>query len=522
MEIENVQNIGMNQLSSCSSQWSIHSFDSNPSSITQSNQIFSGLLQKSRDNKFETDNIIGGNLSTPQSEQKKKRKYIKKSIEKFLSLGKKGSSEIISAHEIESKRSLSITPIYNHITEKIDFILIGGDFFYKLNLSEEERDLLNSLQKNQQNFQSEEEKNSALQLIQHTPEIMNQYKEILEIQKHDKYLLVRMSNKIDGLKEFQNLISQLNQASQILVGDPILHPLIELQKIIKGCQGCIQSIIQSYQNDNERLLTKQEKRNQFIEKAIKGLIKSKKLFQTQNDAFCQEVFTVGFISIDFTQCIPVLRKILYSSQYINIMGCTLDEAVTQFIRQGIKEMYDLKTRMKIQQAYIQKVLQSNSDSPIIIQEMNILTFDNISIQCSGEVSLIPLDIPTQLKYNESNPNENLLEQAYLLKLNVPKNIYNQVDLYRKSLKQGQQQYSSSSLLEQEEFRYSIQSQVFIEKFYQNQQESQDIEIENNENLPTSQNIYSQAQCESKSSSEQHNNSEEDQTKSSRCKFKLIS
>ncbi|KAL4507030.1 hypothetical protein ABPG72_001823 [Tetrahymena utriculariae] len=440
-------------------------------------------LDKNQSTNESKDNSQSLQIYQYSSSPLSKRKYIKKSMQSFIEKVEIEEQDI----NYQKSNQLQIFPMYETLKEQIEFILIGGDFIYK------QQDF--KLHNSDVFFKYRDFFNEGYH------EQLKQYKDIVSITKSNNFLDVSLVNKRDGLIDFRNLISQISQLLQVISGENYLNLLLQFQEILSQSHEVILHLIQLYP-DPQQLLQLQQKRLDYIKNYGKNYLK-----QHYSD---DEFLIIGLTMLDFQRQVPCLRNLAFNQPFASLIGSNFEQLESYFMRKGIKEFFDFKSRVLIQSQHIKEIVEGNGRS-IIKSPFNLITYDDIQLQIKSEVETIKVDFPDELKYDKNSGNATEThELGFIMKFILePEQL--QYIINQRNMKLEQQHFDSQELLRREEdICYNMQSQYLIEKFYQ--QELKTLIKDKNFNY------FTLEKCESE---EQEENNKEDPDLNQRCKYRLI-
>ncbi|KAL4465483.1 hypothetical protein ABPG72_009421 [Tetrahymena utriculariae] len=121
-------------------------------------------------------------------------------------------------------------------------------------------------------------------------------------------------------------------------------------------------------------------------------------------------------------------------------------------------MFTLESRILIQSIYLEFLLKISEGK--VINNFQLLTYDGIKIECPLDVKKIQINLPSHLQYNfekESNQYELIMHSTFDINSFHEKLVMEQ----RNSDSKYQQLMQSID----DDFEYSIHSEIFMQKFY---------------------------------------------------------
>ncbi|EAR93609.1 hypothetical protein TTHERM_00770620 (macronuclear) [Tetrahymena thermophila SB210] len=268
---------------------------------------------------------------------------------------------------------------------------------------------------------------------------------------------------VSPLKNFQSVIYyQENSQDQ---------ELYQFSKFLKKHQELIYMLSAQIQDLQNSFLCGDQKLEEIINKRqnIKNQQRKQILEQIYNqDRFCQ----IATVSLSLTNQTTTVSNISFSQSMIALLGFESDNVLCNVSKIAFLKVLTQNSRRQIMKCNIQAQQKQQSGLILEIEDFELLTFDQIKIVCKGRFQTIPIIYPPELQF-EQYPLLNTIEQFCLVEYDItPWHIEQLLKIRQEFIKKAPQNeifpnnYKYSNLIEIENFEYSIQSQIFLEKYYQ--------------------------------------------------------
>ncbi|EAR82619.2 hypothetical protein TTHERM_01106210 (macronuclear) [Tetrahymena thermophila SB210] len=211
----------------------------------------------------------------------------------------------------------------------------------------------------------------------------------------------------------------------------------------------VEQIINSYQNMEDLNQIIQERRF-FITKYLEQIY-----FSGQNRA---QYDLVAWYSYSLQKKTWSLINVIKSKKLIHFLGSNTEQIKRISLKKGRLNMFTLESRVLIQSIYLEfllKICQSKA-----INNFQLLTYDGITIECPFEVKKVEINLPSHLQYNFETEND-----QYEL---IMHSVYDINSFHEKLVTESRNSDSKYQQLMQsidEDFEYSMQSEIFMQKFY---------------------------------------------------------
>ncbi|KAL4481473.1 hypothetical protein ABPG74_007562 [Tetrahymena malaccensis] len=268
---------------------------------------------------------------------------------------------------------------------------------------------------------------------------------------------------VSPLKNFQSVIYyQENSQDQ---------ELYQFSKLLKKHQELIYMLsaqIQELQNIN---FFGNQKLEEIINlrQNIKNNQRKQILEQIYNqDRFCQ----IATVSLSFTNQTTTVSNISFSQSMIALLGFENENVLSNISKIAFLKILTQNSRRQIMKCNIQAQQKQQPGLIIEIEDFELLTFDQIKIVCKGRFQAVPIIYPPELQF-EQYPLLNTIEQFCIVEYDItPWHIEQVLKMRLDFIKKAPQNeifpnnYKYSNLIEIENFEYCIQSQIFLEKYYQ--------------------------------------------------------
>ncbi|KAL4426608.1 hypothetical protein ABPG74_003071 [Tetrahymena malaccensis] len=210
-----------------------------------------------------------------------------------------------------------------------------------------------------------------------------------------------------------------------------------------------EQIINSYQNKEDLNLVIKERRY-FVTKYLEQVY-----FSGQNRASYD---LIAWYSYSLQKKSWSLINIIKSKKLIHFLGSNTEQIKRISLKKGRLNMFTLESRILIQSIYLEFLL--NISQSKAINSFQLQTYDGITVECPLEVKNIQMNLPCHLQYNfetESDQYELIMHSVFDI------NSFHEklVTESRKSDSKYQQLMQTID----EDFEYSMQSEIFMQKFY---------------------------------------------------------
>ncbi|KAL4432295.1 hypothetical protein ABPG74_020263 [Tetrahymena malaccensis] len=274
------------------------------------------------------------------------------------------------------------------------------------------------------------------------------------------------------LKNFQSVIYQMENSQ-----DQKLYKFSQFlkkhQELVYMISSQIQDLQNSYHFNQEHIQYIIDQRQQIIQQQRKKLLEQ---------VFNQDQFSIiATVSLSLNNQTTTISNICLSKPMIALIGCRDEQNVCEILKLGFFKLISQESRSQFMSCNVQAQQVYESVLKLDLDDLEIMTFDFIKIACKGQFQTIPVTYPDNLKF-EKYPLLNL-EKFYVVQFDItPWHIEQVLKLRREYIYQAPQNksfpnnYNYNSFFEFNFFEYSIQSQIFLEKYYQ--QELDRIQQEN--------------------------------------------
>ncbi|KAL4466161.1 hypothetical protein ABPG72_000707 [Tetrahymena utriculariae] len=268
---------------------------------------------------------------------------------------------------------------------------------------------------------------------------------------------------VSPLKNFQSVIYfQENSQDQ---------ELFQFSKFLKKHQELIYMLSAQIQELQNSYLCGQQKLEEIINKRqiIKNIKRKQILEQIYNqDQFCQ----IATVSLSLTNQTTTVSNISFSQSMIALLGFEDESVLCNVSKIAFLKVFTQNSRRQIMKCNIQAQQLLQPGLILEIEDFELLTFDQIKIICKVRFQTIPILYPPELQF-EQYPLLNKIEQFFLVEYSItPWHIEQLLKMRQDFVKKAPQNeifpsnYKYSNLIEIENFEYSIQSQIFLEKYYE--------------------------------------------------------
>ncbi|KAL4431802.1 hypothetical protein ABPG74_015242 [Tetrahymena malaccensis] len=268
------------------------------------------------------------------------------------------------------------------------------------------------------------------------------------------------------IKNFQSVIHFMESAQdqQQYEFAQFLKRHQELVYMISSQIQDLQAYYQFNQNSLEQII---RERKNFVKKQRKQLLKQ--IFDS--DQFSLVVTA----SLSYDKQITTVSNVCVSKSMMALVGFGDTENICDMFKLGFLKLLNQNSRRKVMTCNVQAQQSTQKVLELNIDNFEITTFDDINIVCQGKFQTVPIIYNDNLKY-EQYPLLNK-EQFYIVQYDItPWHLERILKLRREYVQKAPQNenfpknYYYDNFVELEVFEYSIQSQIFLEKFYQKELE----------------------------------------------------
>ncbi|EAR92134.1 hypothetical protein TTHERM_00802310 (macronuclear) [Tetrahymena thermophila SB210] len=263
------------------------------------------------------------------------------------------------------------------------------------------------------------------------------------------------------LKNFQSVIYQMENSQ-----DQKLYEFSQFlkkhQELVYMISSQIQDLQNYYQFNPEDMQFIIDQRQKIIQQQRKQLLEQ---------IFNQDQFSIiATVSLALSNQTTTISNICLSKSMMALIGCG-DEQLCDIIKLGFFKLISQKSRKQFMLCNVQAQQALNSAFKLDFDDLELTTFDLIKIICKGQFQTIPVKYPENLKFDK-HPLLNM-ETFYVIQFDITPWHIEQVLKLRREYKQKAPQnenfpynYNYSGFVEFDIFEYTIQSQIFLEKYYQ--------------------------------------------------------
>ncbi|EAR93613.1 hypothetical protein TTHERM_00770660 (macronuclear) [Tetrahymena thermophila SB210] len=271
------------------------------------------------------------------------------------------------------------------------------------------------------------------------------------IVSHYEYVISLLERSQDQDKYYISKLIRLYQAPISL----LTHQIIQ--------------IIDRY--EEKQLIDIVQKRKQFIEQ------KAQELSQTylQGDEFT----TLVTFQINWEQKTTQLTSFYFSKAILALLGTVNEDYIIYVMRNGLFQMFNGYSRRKIMECSIKYYIDQHRVFEEI-PDFELMTLDNIVIKCCTQLHTFRVQFPEELQFfNENQSQINGIESVVLFKfILTQEHLERIIKLRQQIIDQNSEIYSQNGQSEDQEskqiaqnFEYYMQSELFLQKFYNEKYES---------------------------------------------------
>ncbi|KAL4463568.1 hypothetical protein ABPG72_018823 [Tetrahymena utriculariae] len=217
---------------------------------------------------------------------------------------------------------------------------------------------------------------------------------------------------------------------------------------------------------------------EFNQDSLEQIIcERQKIVKQQRKQLLQQVFNsdqfslILTVSLSYNRQTTTISNACLSKPMVALIGYGEEENICDMFRLGFQKILNQNSRRKVMTCNVQAQQSTQDTFEQYINDFEITTFDEIKITCQGKFQTIPVIYHDNLKF-EKYPLLNK-EQFYIVQYDITPWHLERILKLRKEYTQKAPQnenfprnYCYNNFVEFEIFEYSIQSQIFLEKFYQ--------------------------------------------------------
>ncbi|KAL4481472.1 hypothetical protein ABPG74_007561 [Tetrahymena malaccensis] len=255
------------------------------------------------------------------------------------------------------------------------------------------------------------------------------------------------------------------------------------QQVIFKISSQIQELQNFYLNGIEDLQDIIKERSAYIKEQRQKLIEE----YCSHDDFC----LITTVSLSFENQTKSISNRFMSKPLIALVGGNYDDNSYEFLKYGTLKVLDEKVRNKMDEFSIKATQEGFDQYELQIDDFQLNTIDNIKITCKTRIKCLNINYPKHLQF-QYFPDLNKIEKFFIIHHEINLQIIQDVLKLREemSAKAPQNQifpnnYDYNGFIDYDKFQQSMQSQIFLEKFYQKEMDELNKKIEPPQQNPSS-------------------------------------
>ncbi|EAR93610.1 hypothetical protein TTHERM_00770630 (macronuclear) [Tetrahymena thermophila SB210] len=256
------------------------------------------------------------------------------------------------------------------------------------------------------------------------------------------------------------------------------------QQVIFKISSQLQEIQNFYLNGIEDLQYIIKERSEFIKEQRRKLIEE----FCSDDDFC----LVTTESLSFENQTKSISNRFMSKPLIALVGGNYDDTCYEFLKYGSLKVLDENTRNKMDEFCIKATQEGFDQYELQIDDFQLNTIDNIKITCKTRIRRFNINYPKHLQF-QYFPDLNKIEKFILVHHEINFKIIQDVLKIRQQMAANAPQnqpfphnYDYNGFIDYDKFQQSMQSQIFLEKFYQKEMDDLNKQIDQPQQSSSSQ------------------------------------